>query len=307
MRRRLRRFFLLPVAALILGLAILAFVGGAASDEDRRRELSEKIEHAGQEEAAALAELQQVQARKAAIDAKVRSIDLRLTQAELRLAPLQAEATRLAAEYTRVLAHLEKVQARLDRAQERLNKSAAGLYRSERTGSGYDSILTQRPDDVVAQNAYLDQVSSDRRKLVKRITVLRNDVEEQRAKVEEQKTKADAAANEARAVRDEIAKLRAEIEPARIEAAAVAKAEQEALFYIRRNKAKYEAEYAALQAASDAIAARLQARGGPVTAGKACGARPVPGSVGSGFGYRTHPITGSRRMHTGVDMRASQG
>lgn len=35
--------------------------------------------------------------------------------------------------------------------------------------------------------------------------------------------------------------------------------------------------------------------------------RPVSGEVSSPYGYRVHPILGGRRMHTGVDMRASSG
>jgi murein DD-endopeptidase MepM/ murein hydrolase activator NlpD len=35
--------------------------------------------------------------------------------------------------------------------------------------------------------------------------------------------------------------------------------------------------------------------------------RPVPGGVSSGFGYRTHPIYGDRRLHTGWDMNAACG
>jgi murein DD-endopeptidase MepM/ murein hydrolase activator NlpD len=34
---------------------------------------------------------------------------------------------------------------------------------------------------------------------------------------------------------------------------------------------------------------------------------PVPGRISSGFGMRTHPITGQRRLHAGVDVAASTG
>lgn len=34
---------------------------------------------------------------------------------------------------------------------------------------------------------------------------------------------------------------------------------------------------------------------------------PVQGKVTSGFGYRIHPITGSRSFHTGIDLAAPEG
>lgn len=295
------------MAALAMALALPAPLTGAATRADKQSDLQEAIGEAGQEEAAALTKLLQIQAQKNQIDAKVRTLDLRVAQAQLRLDPLEAEAKRLADEYNAVLAHLQTVQARLDLAQGRLNQSAAGLYRSERRGLSYDSILAQQPESVVSQKEYLNKVSASRRKIVKRVKVLRNDVEDERQKVEKQKVKADDAATAAREVRDEIFALRQQIEPARAQAAAAAAAEQQTLFYIRKNKARYEREYNAFLATSDAIGASLRTRGGPVTAGKPCGSRPVPGGIGSGFGYRTHPVTGQRRMHTGVDMHASQG
>ena len=35
--------------------------------------------------------------------------------------------------------------------------------------------------------------------------------------------------------------------------------------------------------------------------------RPVPGAIRSGYGQRVHPIYGTVRMHSGVDMAAGMG
>ncbi|MGH7292936.1 MAG: M23 family metallopeptidase, partial [Myxococcota bacterium] len=131
-------------------------------------------------------------------------------------------------------------------------------------------------------------------------------LEEQRKELEEQKVQADTVAAEARAVRDQIAALRAEVEPARAQAANEQYLEQQSLNGIRANKARYEAELAAMSATSDSISARLRARGG--SGGSApCQARPVPGPITSGYGNRYHPVLHYNRMHTGADMRASSG
>ncbi len=302
------RLILRAVPVVLLGLAVIVaptFAGATPSD-DRRRELQEQIGEASKAEAAALAELQTIRDRKATIDARVAAIDAELGGAESKLAPLQAEADRLAAEYVSLQAEIAATQERLDAAQLILNETAASLYISERNGASYDTVFASRPDQLVTQSQYLDRVSARRRRIVKRVTVLRNDLEDQRKQLEQQKTEADAIAAEARAIRDQIAALRAEIEPARAQAAQEQSLEQQSLASIRASKAQFEAELAAMQVTSDSISSRLRARGGFGGAAP-CEARPVPGPITSGYGNRYHPVLHYNRMHTGADMRASSG
>ncbi len=51
------------------------------------------------------------------------------------------------------------------------------------------------------------------------------------------------------------------------------------------------------------------AAGGVVAGARVAGARvtPVAGRVSSGFGMRTHPVTGERRLHAGLDFAAPTG
>jgi murein DD-endopeptidase MepM/ murein hydrolase activator NlpD len=75
---------------------------------------------------------------------------------------------------------------------------------------------------------------------------------------------------------------------------------------------EFEGELASLAREESAIRAQIAAAAAPktsteVTTSSSGFVRPVPGAISSGYGVRIHPITGTKRMHNGVDMNASQG
>jgi murein DD-endopeptidase MepM/ murein hydrolase activator NlpD len=302
--------FLAFAAALAAVVAIGVVPTGSAAGApggDRKQELQAQIGEASQQEFAAIAALQEIQDRKTAIDARVADLDAQVSAAQAKLAPLEAEAQRLTASYTELQAQVARTQAELDTARVEFEKSAASLYRSARRGETYDVVLASRPDTMVKQGKYLDQVSVKRRQLVERVTELRAELEQQRRSLEAEKATADQAAADAQAIRDQVASLRAEVEPARSDAAIQESAEQSAIDGIQAQKADFEEELASLQAASDSIAARLRAMGSTPGSAGPCGARPVPGGIVSPFGPRYHPILHYTRMHTGADMSAGSG
>lgn len=124
------------------------------------------------------------------------------------------------------------------------------------------------------------------------------------------------------AAEEEAARLAAEAEARRVaaeEAARVAAIEEAQ----RAADAQVEADRrAAEEAAAAAEAAEAEANGTadddpeptpepepePQGGGEVPNfSRPVPGRITSGFGFRIHPVYGTGRQHTGVDMRASSG
>ncbi len=77
---------------------------------------------------------------------------------------------------------------------------------------------------------------------------------------------------------------------------------------LRLSESRYAASIRSLEAESDRItrelAASRYAAGRP---GKGDFVWPTSGSPGSGYGYRTHPISGQRRLHAGIDIGAPTG
>ena len=209
------------VGALGFGALAVGSPASGAPTGDRRSELADQIGEASRAEVAALIELQAIRDRKALIDAKVADLDAQLATAEATLAPLATEATRLDGLYTALVAEVTRIQTELDAATIEFNDEAAGLYRSARRGSNYDVVLAARPSNVVKQEKYLDQVTAQQRRVVRRIARLRADLEVQRRTLEGQKAKADAAEAAAQAARDQVVSLRSEVEPARAEASAI--------------------------------------------------------------------------------------
>ncbi len=288
-------------------LTALASAAAAAPGDGRAQQLQQQIGEAGAQETAALAQLDQIRAGKAVIDARVAELDQQVSAAEATLAPLADLAARIGGRYTEMLAEVDRVQTELDAARHELAVSAAEMYRSARRGASYDGVLAARPATMVQQDKYLDHVSAKRDAVVRRVQTLRAEVETQRRALAAEKQKADKAAADAQTARDQVAGLRAQIEPARAEAAQQEAAEASAVASIQSQKAQYEGELASMQAASDGIAARLRALGsGPGSPGH-CEARPVPGPIVSPFGNRFHPVLHVTRMHSGDDMAAGQG
>jgi murein DD-endopeptidase MepM/ murein hydrolase activator NlpD len=307
---RSRSRFLALLVALAAVFAVGAMPTGTASGApggDRKTELQEQIGEASRQEADALANLQTIQDAKSAIDARVADLDAQVSAAQAKLAPLEAEATRLNASFVVLQAEVDATQAKLDAAKLEFQESAASLYRSARRGETFDLVLASRPDTMVKQNKYLDQVSAKRQKIVDRVAALRAQLEDQKQKLAVEKAKADQAAGEAQAIRDQVAALRSEIEPARAQAAQQEAAEQSAIDGIQAQKADYEEELASLQAASDGISQKLRLIGATPGSAGPCAARPVPGGISSPFGPRYHPVLHYTRMHSGADMSAGSG
>jgi len=274
--------------------------GAQTGNGGQTQQLQNQIAQLDQAGAVAQSALQNVQSQKAALDARVADLSHQYDAAQTRLAPLADEAARLDASVAALEVTIANTQAKLDQARAAFNASAAGLYRSARTGAQYQSVLSSQPENLIAENKYLDEVSHQRRDLVTAVASLRRDLEGQHKEMAGEQAQADAAANDARVERDRIGTLVSELQPAQAQAAAQAGAEQGVLAQIQGSRTQAQAELASLQGASDGLSALLRARGSGGPPAGPCQARPVA-DEGVNQPY------GGPGGHPGIDLHASYG
>ncbi|MGH9049357.1 MAG: murein hydrolase activator EnvC family protein [Acidimicrobiia bacterium] len=294
--------------ALLAGVGALAPVSGAQEDPDpkSRQELEEAIGHASAEETAALAEVEEVRARRADLEAVARQLEAQIAAATQRFEVAQREVDRIGADIAEVQAEIDRLQAEIDASQAQFEESAATLYRNGGGAADAISVLTfaDDPGQGIAARRYMRQVAHDAQDEIDDYDALQDDVDAAKEELEAQQDLAEEARAVAEAGRAEVQRLRAEHEPARAAAEEEEAREEELLESVRARRAEFEAQLAQLEAEQQALAQGVSRGSGT---GNGRFKWPCSGGVVSGFGNRTHPISGTSRMHSGVDINCANG
>ena len=250
-----------------------------------------------------------------------------------------ARRTAAAAERERAAAarDLEIADRAVERSRTEIDRLARSAYRHGRLAEVRTVMDASSPRDLVrragllravmrSRSATVDQVSSARLDVAASAADLRArareaDAAQQRVVAAEQRARqmadlaAAAAAEVSQLLRDERAQLRAaeglreqdrrDYVAAQAESAALAARIRAAA---RRAAAEREA---ARRRAAAAAAAPQSSREGPASRSRPPRSGqmlwPAQGPMTSGYGYRTHPIYGDRRLHAGIDIGAGSG
>jgi murein DD-endopeptidase MepM/ murein hydrolase activator NlpD len=314
--------------ALVMGLLVPATSGAQTSPDPRtrRNELSHAIEDASASEVAAIKEVQAATARRQELEARVAALESQVSDAVQKVEAAEAEIVRIAAEIEAVQLEIERITAEIARLKAQFHESAVTLYKG--SGNGSDSVLrllstAAGEHQLVAGSKYLKENSQRLERELKKQGNLKDQLDAARSDLADQEAKAREAERVAAEERDRVTQLRAATDAEREQAWAAEQQEQQIIEGIRARKAEFEAEYNAVQAEIQAQIAASVSRGNPTppAAGVPPGSGtttttttrtgrfllPVEGRIGSGFGPRVHPIYGSSRMHTGVDIGAPSG
>ena len=310
--RRLR-----GVAVLVTVLALLPAAAGAHEpEEERKRDVDSALAEQSRDLHESSVALRRASEALQRIAIQLPAARRRQAQAEARLVAARARHAELVAKArgARVVLRVAEeavaaAEAQVEQSTSEIGSVVRSAYMSGPLSNAAAVLDAGDPQDLLERTVLLrsitghqvEALNEHRRTRVelagKRATLAqrRQAAEKQEAEAARTLTEVDQLARAAREARRSVERQIAE------QAAARRVAERE--------KAADLARYRALQAESRRLAALIRAKQsrGNGQIGKGGLLWPTPGPVTSRYGYRTHPIYGTRRMHAGIDIGAPSG
>ncbi|MCI7612266.1 MAG: peptidoglycan DD-metalloendopeptidase family protein [Selenomonadaceae bacterium] len=278
--------------SLVLALVLFLSLPGLAMADDLEEQLADLQRQA---------ERQQEITNEAA--AKVESVSERLRV-------IQEELSAATAAYREVSSQLAAVEGKIDENTELLEKTEADLKVKNR-------MLQRRVRDIYinGQISYVDVLfgAKDFSDLMTRMDILKRIIKHDYdliVKVKEEKAVVVAARAQLEKDRAEAERLVASAEETKAAVEAKEAEQQELLDQAIYDRDTSERAYEELMAASEEVASMIR-RSNMSYSGAPAGAGgmiwPLSGPVTSEFGWRTHPIFGTARFHSGLDIGGDYG
>ncbi|MGH8912090.1 MAG: peptidoglycan DD-metalloendopeptidase family protein [Acidimicrobiia bacterium] len=300
------------MAALVV---LVTAVGGAARGnteselqevQDKIDALSSQIEAAQTERSEAASAVLAAKNNLADLVGQVQAAEGVLASIEVEIAAENVELERVTGLLDRFASALATTQLKMSDTKEALSVQVVELYMN----ASMDGARLFGFDDAAEATigfAYVDGLRGDSSTLLDQLDILRAEETRQKGILSEQRglqqeLLADLDLKQAAQV-EEVARVE-DLKAQASEAAAQAEA---LVVSINGDIASFEQHKEGLEADAAALEAELAARPTTGTAPTSGLMRPVPGPVSSGFGYRIHPIFGTKKLHTGWDMSASSG
>lgn len=309
------------LVAVVIALALTA--SQALAQESDPHELSDQLEQTEQqledartqqgslrqEVGTAQDQLAEADRRLVALTAQLREREAELAEATARHEEAAQRAAEAQSTLDEVTARLEATMAQLEADRDRFGSRVAAAYMYGGQLQMAEALLESNDfSELVSTGYYVESVLKDDKALVDRVTDLAKDVTAQRREADllrDRQATEEAAAERARAEVQRATDVQADLtrrvgEERDRRQDLVQRLESDLSTYTQLVE-DYEAESARLQ--EELAKSRWQAAA-PGPGGLLW---PTTGRAGSGFGYRTHPISGSRRMHSGVDIAGPTG
>lgn len=272
---------------------------------ERARRLAREAAH---EEEHLAEDIAETRADRRAVEVELEELSALVHRAEHRLEDAQAVLERTEAELDRKDAELQEALEELQATHDLVQERAVEVYK-EGPASFVEFLLGAEDfRSLVTRFTFVRRVfRSDEERMVS-LERLKARVEAEREEVEELRERAAEQVETVRAERNRVAALKGRVGSR----AAALRAELDELGSelddVQTRKEQYLRQQEELEAESRRIASLLRGRsGGEATVGRGGMIWPASGPLTSGYGWRTHPVFGTRRFHSGIDIGAPTG
>lgn len=313
-RTRTRRALLPVLLVALLGTAVPALAG----PQDRLDDIRQRQEHVDQKIGALDARSDELLGRISVLDKRRERVDSRVEVLDVQLRELQVRITKtrdqLADAQHRISLLERELHQILQDLQERTNVYSARAVAIYKSGPAVyvDGLLdSENFSELFDRFAYYQASVDADSELINEIQVLRDRTTSRRQQVEAERARIAKAKLGLEQNRDSLADVRSQQALVLAEREAVLGEKEAILAEVETRKASYERLEAQLEADATAIQNLLASGGstsvGAFPTGGGQLAWPAAGPITSGYGYRTHPIFGDSRLHTGIDIGASYG
>jgi murein DD-endopeptidase MepM/ murein hydrolase activator NlpD len=274
-----------------------------AALNDRIEAAEAQKSDAGRELAAAQARVEEVLGELSAAQSAVDEVRLSIAAEEANLADLQAQLEQLERD-------LAETRAEISSTQRDLEIQVVQMYMDASSSVGASMLTFDSAADLAIGLTYSSDLASNSEDLIDGFVALREeeerqqrDVDGRRVRVEDSLAALDEDRRELEADLERVRGLQAAAEEDLVAAQNILNRISSDIRAAEQHKDGLEAESARIE---EEIR-RLQSRGDGVNPGGGAIGWPVNGPVTSAFGYRTHPIFGTRRFHAGVDIGVGHG
>ena len=277
-------------------------------------------------------ETEELENKKANIDAKAEKAKQKSDELWEKIESVSEQKRYLDEEADAAVADYEEKQAALDETLARIEENEDKLQAIERDYNQKHGVLMVRVRDIYinGQISYLDVLfgSKDLNDFFTRMDLLKRVIKQDYNLVQaiiKQQGEIKAVRKQLEADKSIQEELAAKAEEAKeIKLAKVAR-KQELIDKMQNDKAVYDRQYDEMMAASEQVAKLIQqskykpppsppsnssdSSGSYNTTPSSSGGMiwPISGPITSPFGWRTHPIFGSQRFHSGLDIGGDYG
>ncbi len=305
------------VGAALLVLTVIFMTAPVAADESPEERLSRieqeiadlnaQIARQKGERTAVQKELAAAQERLAAIRSELEAASARVAEAEARIADQEAELARIEDEVAGLELQLAETRSSILSTRDQIQERAVEMYMQGLPGLETVVLGASDVSEAALGVSYAQEVMASSAVLVNNLEGLRGLEERQRTAVLARKAEAEQILVDLEAVKASLEADRAAVELKRQEAEAEMERQQQLLDSVTSDIREIEGEITALERDSAQVKAEIAARQAAGGEAPSTLAWPVNGRVTSPFGYRTHPIFGTKKLHTGIDIGVGYG